>query len=193
MKRISLLPLFGLLLLTFTPGCINFRVSADDDPVVKISGLGTAYAGYSGIDEWDGNILNLGLFSGTARKGEFFSLDIWPLGGFGVGIAGARVRVLPFEMGAGVLFYQPKLPGKKHDDPVENLPEIDDERRREPRTAVEEEIEEVEGEEIEEEMVEEEIVEEEIEEEEIVEQETNKKKATNKKNTKKGKNTKKDN
>ncbi|MHC4078255.1 MAG: hypothetical protein ACYST0_07410, partial [Planctomycetota bacterium] len=95
MKRISLLPLLALLLIT--PGCITFRLSAEDDPSLKMSGLGTAYAGYSGFDEWDGNLISLGLLGGSGRAGEFFSLDIWPLGGVGVGVAGARVRVLPLE------------------------------------------------------------------------------------------------
>ncbi|MHC4513394.1 MAG: hypothetical protein ACYTGW_03340 [Planctomycetota bacterium] len=137
MKRISLLPLLALLLLT--PSCI-FRVSAEDDPSLKMSGFGTAYAGYSGFDEWDGSLIQLGLLGGSGRAGEFFSLDIWPLGGVGVGLAGARVRVLPLEIGAGVLFYHPSLPSRSDTDVPEDLPDVDDEPGHdETRGAVQEE------------------------------------------------------
>ena len=107
MKRFSLSLLLGLLVLT--PSCISFRLSAEDDPSIKASGIGTAYAGYCGFDEWDGSIIKLGLFGGEGRPGEFFSLDIWPFGGIGLGVAGARVKVLPFEIGAGALLYHPRL------------------------------------------------------------------------------------
>ena len=123
MKRIPLSLLLGLLLLT--PSCISFRLSAEDDPSIRASGIGTAYAGYSGFDEWDGSIIKLGLFGGDGRAGEFFSLDIWPLGGVGLGLAGARVRVLPFEVGAGALLYHPKLP-KKPDHGPEVVDDIDE-------------------------------------------------------------------
>ena len=112
MKRFSLSLFLLLGVLVLTPSCITFRLSAEDDPSLKASGIGTAYAGYSGFDEWDGTIIKLGLFGGEGRPGEFFSLDIWPFGGIGLGVAGARVRVLPFEIGVGTLLYHPKLPKK---------------------------------------------------------------------------------
>ncbi len=121
MKRIPLSLLLGLLLLT--PSCISFRLSAEDDPSIRASGIGTAYAGYSGFDKWDGTIIKLGLFGGEGRSGEFFSLDIWPLGGVGLGVAGARVRVLPFEVGAGALLYHPRLPKKPQPEIVDDIDE----------------------------------------------------------------------
>ncbi len=136
MKRIPLSLLLGLLLLT--PSCISFRLSAEDDPQIRASGLGTAYVGYTGFDEWDGNIIKLGLFGGDGRAGEFFSLDIWPLGGVGLGVAGARVRVLPFEVGAGALLYHPKLP-KKPDHGPEVVDDIDEDDEDEEDEEVEEE------------------------------------------------------
>ena len=120
MKRIVALVLFGLLLLA--PGCISFRLTAEDNPSLKASGLGTAYVGYSGFDEWDGSIIKLGLLGGEGRAGEVFSFDIWPLGGIGVGLAGVRVRVLPIEMGAGALFYKPRLPERQSSELPEDLP-----------------------------------------------------------------------
>ena len=73
MKRISLLPLLAVVL--FTPSCI-FRVSAEDDPSLKMSGFGTAYAGYSGFDEWDGSLIQLGLLGGhRLRLQLLFCID----------------------------------------------------------------------------------------------------------------------
>ncbi len=149
MKRIPLSLLLGLLLLT--PSCISFRLSAEDDPQIRASGLGTAYVGYTGFDEWDGNIIKLGLFGGDGRAGEFFSLDIWPLGGVGLGVAGARVRVLPFEVGAGALLYHPRMPKKDHGeydledvdvDEEEHEDEEDEEVEEAEQKAVKEEVEE---------------------------------------------------
>jgi hypothetical protein len=117
MKHLSTLLLAVLFL---APGCISFRLSAESDPSIRASGLGNAYAGYSGVDEWDGDIIKLGLLGGHGRDGEIFSLDIWPLGGVGIGLAGARVRILPIEFGAGALFYKPTLPRREED--LEDLP-----------------------------------------------------------------------
>lgn len=119
MRRLSALATLSLVFLL--PGCISFKLSAEDDPSLKASGLGSAYVGYTGFDEWDGTILRLGLLWGDGRAGEIFSFDVWPLGGIGIGLAGARVRVLPIELGAGALFYKPQLP-KRHAAPPENLP-----------------------------------------------------------------------
>ena len=178
MKPACLLPALSLFLL-IAPSCISFRLTADQQPSVKMRGLGTAYAGVSGIDEWDGNLIRLGLFQGTARAGEFFSLDIWPFGGVGVGVVGARVRVLPFEVGAGALLYHPRLPHRpEKEKPVEvEIPEGDTGPGGElTGEKVVEEVVTEEAEMKEEEMEEEEIEEEEIQEEEVVEEELKKKK-----------------
>lgn len=137
MSRICTLVVFALLFLV--PGCISFRLSAEDDPSLKYSGLGTAYAGYSGFDEWDGDLIKLGLLGGQGRAGEIFSLDIWPLGGVGIGLAGARVRVLPIELGVGALFYSPSLPRREEvyddlpgpeEEPIQTEPSKEEEPKK---------------------------------------------------------------
>lgn len=74
---------------------------------------GSAYA-VAGSDVFhrldDSNYLSAGIFKSAARKGEWASVDVWPLFGVGVGLAGARVQVLPFEVGLGVLAYKPSPP-----------------------------------------------------------------------------------
>ena len=54
-------------------------------------------------------IFEAGIF-GAARCGEIATLDLWPLFGVGVGLAGVRIRILPFEFAIGTLFYHPKPP-----------------------------------------------------------------------------------
>ncbi len=97
-----------LALLALTPGCIGFSVGTDDDEFFRMRGLGTAYAAVPGIDDYDGKIIRVGLLSRAPDGAQLAGIDIWPLLSVGVGLVGARLRVLPFEVGAGVLFYEPK-------------------------------------------------------------------------------------
>lgn len=105
MKPTLLLPLFLTLL---TPSCIGVSVGTDDDEFFRMRGLGTAYAALPGIDDYDGKIIRLGLLSRSPAGAQLAGIDIWPLLSVGIGFVGARVRVLPFEIGAGILFYEPK-------------------------------------------------------------------------------------
>ena len=105
MKARVLLP---LALLSLTPGCIGVSVGTDDDEFFRMRGLGTAYAAVPGIDDYDGKIIKLGLLSRAPSGAQLAGIDVWPLFSVGIGLVGARVRVLPFEIGAGVLFYEPK-------------------------------------------------------------------------------------
>lgn len=104
MTRLSVLLLVSLLL----PGCIGVSVGTDDDEFFRMRGLGTAYAAVPGIDDYDGKIIRLGLLSRAPEGAQLAGIEIWPLCSVGVGLVGARVRILPFEIGAGVLFYEPK-------------------------------------------------------------------------------------
>lgn len=105
MKATLLLP---LVLAALTPGCIGVSVGTDDDEFFRMRGLGTAYAAVPGIDDYDGKIIKLGLLSRSPAGAQLAGIDVWPLFSVGVGLVGARVRVLPLEVGAGVLFYEPK-------------------------------------------------------------------------------------
>lgn len=91
-----------------TAGCVGFSVGTDDDEFFRWRGLGTAYAAVPGIDDYDGKIIRVGLLSRAPAGGQLAGIDVWPLCSIGVGLVGARVRVLPFEVGAGVLLYEPR-------------------------------------------------------------------------------------
>jgi hypothetical protein len=112
----------ALLLLCFAPGCIGVSVGTDDEKFIEYRGLGTAYAAMPGFDDYDGKIIRLGLFRRSSAGFELVSAEVWPLAKVGVGVAGARVRVLPFEVGAGILAYHPEPKRRVVDpgrDPVE--------------------------------------------------------------------------
>ncbi|MBN2684227.1 MAG: hypothetical protein JXR40_03010 [Pontiellaceae bacterium] len=90
-------------------GCsTSFSISGDKSPVrVKSSGLVHSYAACNGIRPYDGTVLDAGIF-GDNRWGEIASLDVWPIGGVWVSFIGARIKLLPFELGAGVFGYDPE-------------------------------------------------------------------------------------
>lgn len=89
------------------PSCIGVSVGTDDEEFFRIKGLGTAYAALPGIDDYDGKIVKIGLLGRSPGGGQLAGVEIWPLLKVGVGFVGAQVRVLPLELGAGVLFYHP--------------------------------------------------------------------------------------
>jgi hypothetical protein len=101
-------PFLLLLVLLLVPSCIGVSVGTDDDEFFRMRGLGTAYAAVPGIDDYDGKIIRLGLLSRAPDGAQLAGIDVWPLFSIGVGLVGARVRILPFEIGAGLLFYEPK-------------------------------------------------------------------------------------
>jgi hypothetical protein len=65
-----------------------------------------------GLHHYDGTILRLDLLDKATRKGEIVSFELWPLCGFGIGVVGARVQILPVDAGLGVLWYEPKKEAK---------------------------------------------------------------------------------
>ena len=104
-------------------GCVSMKVGMEKQPSrLQVEGIATGYAALSGIRPYDKTILKAGLFSETERDGEIASIDIWPLGGVGVGLAGGRIQLLSLDVGAGVLFYQPK-PAKHSEDKSEGKKE----------------------------------------------------------------------
>ena len=106
MRAVFLLFLLGLL---STPGCISFSIGTDRDPArVEVDGFAEGYIRADALKPYDGTLLRFGLLTEAERHGEIFSLDVWPLFGVGIGLVGARVRILPIEAGLGILFYRPR-------------------------------------------------------------------------------------
>lgn len=105
-------------------GCsTSFSVSGDKSPVrVKSSGIVHSYAACNGIRPYDGTIVDAGIFDDN-RWGEIASLDVWPIGGVGVSFIGARIKLLPFELGAGIFGYDPE----PEVYPKKEVPECDEE------------------------------------------------------------------
>lgn len=123
------------LLLLLATGCAQLSIGTDpsQDAGLEFRGLVNGHANVSGLESYDGELLRAGLLGG-ADGDDWATLEIWPLGGVGVGLAGARVRVLPFELGLGTLFYDPEpfrapiaAPDEDQDDDVTVSP--DDSRR----------------------------------------------------------------
>jgi hypothetical protein len=75
-----------------------------------------------GLREYDGNIIDFNFLGTGERKGELFSIEIWPYATVGIGLFGARVQVLPLELGAGILFYEPSAKTGIDTDDVEAQP-----------------------------------------------------------------------
>jgi len=88
-----------------------------DRAVAQLTGPLSGYFSTEGL-AWHDKIFSAGLISGTARSGELASIDIWPLGGFGIGLSGIRARILALEGALGTGLSPPQMPPapKKPDD-----------------------------------------------------------------------------
>ena len=90
-------------------GCLSVQIGSKDSTKVKSDGLVDGYMACNGIRPFDGTIIDADLLSsGSERWGELLSLDVWPIGGFGISFIGARVKLLPFEAGFGMFGYSPR-------------------------------------------------------------------------------------
>ena len=97
----------GVLCVSIT-GCISVTVSSESSVEAECDGLLNGYATCNGIRPYDGTLIEAGCLSFNDRWGDVVSLDIWPIGGVGVGLIGAQVKLLPFEAGIGLLGYDPQ-------------------------------------------------------------------------------------
>ncbi len=90
-------------------GCVSLEVGTEKSPSrLEMKGLASGYGSLDGLRPYDGKILRFGLLSESERDGEIASIDVWPLAGVGVGVLGARVRLLLLDLGVGTLWYQPE-------------------------------------------------------------------------------------
>jgi len=110
-----ILPVLGLFLSPLLcSGCFSLSVGTKSEPSqLEMSGLADGYAKVDALPEYNGTIFKVGLFSESNREGEWASIDLWPLGGVGVGFVGARVRILFLEVAGGVLGFPEEHPKAK--------------------------------------------------------------------------------
>ena len=97
----------ALAALLLSCSCINLRVGPDEE-FFRMKGLANVHGTLGGLNDWDGTFLDIGLFTNRRGRGELLSVELGPLAGFGVGLVGARARVLLLEIGVGTLFYNPR-------------------------------------------------------------------------------------
>lgn len=112
------IPIVACVLLS---GCASFTVGTDKNPPrIKSEGVANGYLCYNGFRKYDGKIIEASVLSDNDRWGDIFSLEIWPVGGMGISLVGTRVKILPFELGLGVLGYEPKPEnyGKEKPEPT---------------------------------------------------------------------------
>ena len=115
----------SLIIAVALTGCVSLEVGTETSPSrLEIKGLANGYASLNGLRAYDGKILRFGLLSKSEREAEVVSFDLWPLAGAGIGVVGARLRVLPLDMGVGALWYESD---PRQDQPGEILPTPADE------------------------------------------------------------------
>jgi hypothetical protein len=126
---------FMTAVLAAASGCslkVGTRNGEHSNTALRMRGLVNGYVSVDALRPYDGNILELGVLGASTRHGEIVSVDVWPLVGIGVGVVGVRTRVLVFETGIGVLFYDPKPPPRyvpareEEDDEVKEDDDDDD-------------------------------------------------------------------
>ena len=119
-----LLPL--LLALPLLGSCTVVSVSADSGPArIQSDGLIDGYV-TAGMPA-DTRLLHVELFDGRS-PGALAQFSIWKLLRFELGFAGAAIGVGPFDIGLGILGYDPRLPdyvGKEQPDEVEDADGIE--------------------------------------------------------------------
>ncbi len=64
------------------------------------------HVGFDGMTDYDGNLLDARILGDGSGNGSIASVDLGPLAGVSVGLAGFNVRVLPLELGLGIGWYR---------------------------------------------------------------------------------------
>lgn len=101
----------AFLLCFLLSSCVAIEIGSDRD-TLEARGVFRLYASVDGFHQWSGRLLDFGLFTSRGNRDEIVSLEVGPIASVGVGLVGARARVLPFEIGVGSLFYDPS-PGPR--------------------------------------------------------------------------------
>lgn len=125
--RTLCLTLTLLAALTAATGCLSVKVGAEaDHAVISASGLVSGYLSFNALPPYQGEVIDLGILAGTGRAWELAHLDVWPVGGIGLGLVGFRARLLMVEAALGTLIYHPAAPYYyRGDDPDAGLIDIE--------------------------------------------------------------------
>jgi hypothetical protein len=111
-------------------GCsTSLSVSEDKKPPqIKSAGLIDSYVACNGFRPYDGTFFEAEILDEDSRWGGLASLDVWPIGGVGISVIGARIKILPFEAGLGILGYNPEpesyWKNKKPENPANEETEV---------------------------------------------------------------------
>lgn len=121
----------GALLLGMLSGCAVHTASSP--PHIKTTGVINSYAAVNGFRPYAKQLGALEILDGNGRWGEIVSVDLFGLGGFGVGLVGVRLKLLPFETGIDVIgdVKGPENYSGADDDNDENDPKDEDHERDE--------------------------------------------------------------
>ncbi len=90
-------------------GCSTFRAGPERaQKSFAYQGPIGAYASASDLRAYDGDLLQADLWSNSQQPGELLNLDLWPIGGIGIGAFGVRAHIASLGAGIGFIFYHPK-------------------------------------------------------------------------------------
>ena len=111
MTRMACLALLGTAI--FASGCTSIRTGPGlYQKHFGYEGKLGGYLSYTDLQGYDGDVLQIDVMNDEQQPGELLNLDLWPLGGLGLGPIGLRGHLLWIGGGMGTLFYIPDSVGK---------------------------------------------------------------------------------
>lgn len=70
------------------------------------------YLSYTDLRRYDGDLVQFDVWNDSIQNGEIINMDLWPIGGIGLGGFGMRGHLGPIGGGIGTLWYIPDSVGK---------------------------------------------------------------------------------
>ncbi|MCB2154985.1 hypothetical protein KQI84_08865 [bacterium] len=111
MKRMHFI--FILAAAVLLTGCTSIRTGPGlFQKHFRYEGKLGGYLSYTDLRGYDGDVLQIDIMNNEQQPGEILNLDLWPLGGIGIGPLGLRGHFTWIGGGMGTLFYIPDSVGK---------------------------------------------------------------------------------
>jgi len=105
--------LFILSAAVFLTGCTSIRSGPGKwQHGFRYEGKFGGYASYTDLRAYDGDVVQLDFFNDEQQPGEMLNMDLWPLGGIGLGPFGMRGHLFWIGGGLGSVWYVPDSVGK---------------------------------------------------------------------------------